>query len=132
MIQRPVAIGLTLCEQVIIEEGTRRVTLVNCFTRHTVERFPSETFPFIVFAILADGLGEMLLEVVIHRLDTLEETYRAGQQVRFADPLQNLRCSLRILDCSFPVAGHYQVGLFVGGEMVAQRKLFIQAKAGDS
>jgi hypothetical protein len=40
MTQRPVAVGLLLCEQVIIEEGTRNVTPVNCFSPRAVERFP--------------------------------------------------------------------------------------------
>jgi hypothetical protein len=31
MIPPPIALGLTLCEQVIIEGGTRRATLVGCF-----------------------------------------------------------------------------------------------------
>ena len=121
----PVAIGLLLCEQVIIEEHTRNITPVNCFTRRTVERFPSETLPFVVFAILADGLGDMRLEVLIHRLDTLEEVYRTAVSFRFTDPLQNVRFTLRIRDCSFPISGHYQVTLLADREMIALRKFNI-------
>ena len=58
MTQKPVAIGMLTCEQVIIEEKTRNVTPVNCFSERTVTRFPSETFPFIVFAPLTDGAGK--------------------------------------------------------------------------
>lgn len=28
----PIAIGLVLCEQIIVEEGTKNVTPVNCFS----------------------------------------------------------------------------------------------------
>jgi hypothetical protein len=76
MKQRPVAIDLLPCEQVIIEEKTGNVTPVNCFTHRTVARFPSETFPFVVFAVLTDGSGTISMEVLIQRLDTLDEVYR--------------------------------------------------------
>ena len=37
MVQRPIAIGLSVCEQVIVEEESRNVSLINCFSRRTIE-----------------------------------------------------------------------------------------------
>ena len=128
MAQRPVASGLLLCEQAIIEERTRNVSLVNCFNRRTVERFPSERFPFVVFALLTDGLGEIPLEVVIQRLDTLDEIYFRTVSFRFASPLQEVQFLLRVRDCSFPVSGAYQVALLVESEPLAQRRIQILHK----
>ena len=42
MSQRPVVVGLLLCESLIVEEGTHNVTLVNCFSKRKAKRFPSE------------------------------------------------------------------------------------------
>src|SRR5262245_47935958 len=120
MSQRPLVLGLLLCEQVIIEERTRNVTPVNCFSRRTVEQFPADPFPFTAFAILRDGQGEIELRVTVERLDTLDEIYRRVLRVRFTDPLQEVRCLFRIRDCPFPAAGHYQVGLLADGEPIAQ------------
>ena len=64
MKQRPLAIGLLLCEQIIIEEKTRNVTLVNCFTLRTVEQIPY-ALSFVAYAVLTDGAGEIPLEVRI-------------------------------------------------------------------
>jgi hypothetical protein len=132
MSQPPVAVGLYLCEQVIVEEGTRNVTLVNCFNHRVVDRVPSEPFPFIAFAIRADGMGEMPLEMKIEKLDNLEVIYRRSLSYRFADPLQDIRGLFRIRDCPFPAAGSYQVMLTAGGELVAQRKLAILLKETNS
>lgn len=41
MVQRPNAVGLILCEQVVLEEGTRNATLVNSMTRLRSKTFPS-------------------------------------------------------------------------------------------
>lgn len=125
MAQKPVAIGMLLCDQVIVEEGTRNVTLVNCFTQKPVRRLPSDPFSFIVFSILTDGLGEFQLSVVIQRLDDLEEVYVRSIVVRFTSPLQEARCMLQCSDCSLPVFGGYQVTLLADDEPLARRKLYI-------
>ena len=58
MIQSPVAIGLTICEQVIVEEKTRNITLVNCLTRLRVQEAPSEPHRLVIHAWLADDIGD--------------------------------------------------------------------------
>lgn len=120
----PVAIGLLLCEQVIMEHETRNLTPVNCFSRRYYDSFPTAD-AFVVFAILIDGTGEMSLEVVVERLDTMDEVYRREVPVHFDSPLNELRCILRIRDCSFPQPGQYQVSLLVGGEWLAHRKIVL-------
>jgi hypothetical protein len=122
MSKRLVAVGLFLCEQVIVEAGTRNVTPVNCFRRRGVDRFPSDVVPLVVFAILTDGLGQLHFELVLERLDTFEDVARYRFSLRFVDPLHEARCILRLRDCSFPVPGYYQVTLLADKELVAQRK----------
>jgi len=105
MSQRPVAIGLFLCEQVIVEERTHNLTLVNCFHRWGVEAFPSEPVPFVVFALLTDGNGEIRLRVVVQRLDVDEEIHEQETRYRASDPLQTMRFVLRYEGLLFPCCG---------------------------
>lgn len=128
MPQEPLAIGMSVCEQVIIEEKTRNVTPVNCFSKRTVNQFPSETIPFVVFTLLTGGVGEMPVAVTIHRLDTFDEIYKLRSRYRFASPLHEVRCVVRIRGFSFPIPGHYQITLFVGNEIMALRKIQITQK----
>jgi hypothetical protein len=125
MKQRPVAIGLLVCEQVIIEQGTHNVTLVNTFSRRTVKEIPSPPLSFVVTALLTDGLGEMPLEMRIERLDTLDIVSQFHGTVQFAHPLREVRCNIRVRDCSFPVAGLYEVVLFVDHEPIASKRIAI-------
>src|SRR6266542_1706349 len=118
----PIAVGLSLCEQVVIEEKTRNVTLVNSFTERAAKQFPSEPIPFVVFALLTDGFGEVTLEVAVERLDTLEDVYRKSFRARFTEPLRASRFNYRVRDCRFPVPGDYQVTLLADGEFLAQRR----------
>lgn len=125
MSQLPVVVGLTICEQIIVEAETHNLTLVNCFSRREVETIPSEPISFVVFATLTNGAGDVPLAVQISRLDTLDEIYVREMVLRFPDPLAEVRLRLRIRDCVFPVAGLYSVFLLAKDEMVAQRRLRI-------
>jgi hypothetical protein len=128
MSHRPVVIGLLACEQIIVEERTRNVTPVNCFTTRRVEHFPSAGERFVVFAALTDGLGETTLDVAIQHLEDLDEIYRRSVTLRFADPLQNVWFAFRITACSFPTPGAYQVSLWAGGELIGQNRFHILPK----
>lgn len=123
MASRPIAIGMTVGDYVIVEERTKKVSLIGSFTGMKVGRFPSDATPFSVYAALTDGLGDVTMELVVVRLDTGEEIYNRRHVVRFQDKLSELRFHLRITQCSFPVAGHDQFTLLADGEWLAQRRL---------
>src|SRR5438105_4532536 len=110
MNHRPIAIGMVLCEQVIVEEGTRNVTPVNCFSIREVGDIPGQV-TFSVLVWLVNGMGEMSAELLVERLDNLEETFRVSRKLVFPDRLLDMRFSARIRDCHLPVAGPYQVSL---------------------
>jgi hypothetical protein len=123
MAQIPAAVGLFVCEQVIIEESTRNVTPVNCFTHRKVREFPSEPLSFVVFAVLNDGNGDIQLNLTIGRLDSLDNVLERSASLRLLNPLQEARCIFRINDCSFPVAGAYEVTLRANNEIIALRRI---------
>jgi hypothetical protein len=108
------------------------LTVVNSFGHRTVATFPSEPLSFLVFALLTDGLGEARVDVTISRIDTEEMIYQRSLNYRFRYPLETLRFSLRVRDCSFPVPGRYQAAVLADGEMIAERVLVIHQREGVS
>jgi hypothetical protein len=127
MNHRPIAIGMVLCEQVIVEERTHNITSVNCFSIREVDDLPDQA-TFFALAWLANGLGEMLAELIVERLDNLEETFRVNRQLDFPDRLHDMRFVARIRNCHLPVAGLYEVSLIIDGEPVASRKFRVRKK----
>jgi hypothetical protein len=125
MLQRPTAVGLFVCEQLIVEEGTHNLTVVNAFTSRVAASFPTDPIPFLVFALLTDGLGDVQMEVTINRLDNLEEIYRRSRSHRFLSPLGLYRFEARVRSCRFPVPGWYEVTLYAQREAIGQRRLLI-------
>ena len=126
MSRKPIAIGLLICEQVIVEETTRNVTPVNCWSRRAYPGFPSEPETLVAFAFLTGGLGEMSLEVVVHSLDNWDVVRRLTHASRFDNVLQEYRCTFRIRHMTFPSAGDYQVSILADEEILAQRILKIR------
>ena len=127
MNHRPIAIGMVLCDQVIDEEGTHNVTPVNCFNHRELDMLPGES-TFFALVWLADGEGELSAQIVVERLDTLEEVHRFTRKLAFTSRLQESRCLAKIRSCKFPVAGYYQVSLIIDGEFIAHRKFRVHTK----
>jgi hypothetical protein len=128
VIQRPVASGLILCEQRIVEERTKNITLVHCFPRLNAVRFPAVAPRLVVYAALTDGLGDGSLRLNVERLETSEEIAFREQQIRFSDPLQEFRIFFHFRRLRFPAAGRYQFTLLADRELVAQQVLRVSLK----
>src|SRR5438874_13362972 len=105
MSQRPIAVALLLCEQVIVDAKTKRFTPVNCFSRWLVEGSLSEPQSFYVVAVLSSGHGKMAGALTIDRLDTGETIFRREFLADFVDPVEQYRCMIRLRRVPFPVAG---------------------------
>ena len=125
MHQQPNVVGLKLCQQAIVEESTRNVSLVNCFRRLSFAVFPAKARPFSICAVLTDGLGEGKLTLTIESLEDLKEVWTRSWNATFHDPLIERWFLVPVNDCIFPQSDSYQVGLTIDGEPVARTLLQI-------
>ena len=105
MIPRPLALALSLCDQVIVEEGTRKLSLVGGFNGLRARSFPFVPSPFCVIATLSGGLGEAEVTLAVTELQSDEEIYSLTRQVRFPDRFVEVHVLFRLAECSFPAAG---------------------------
>lgn len=128
MAKPPVAIALLACDQVVVEETTRNVTPVNCFTHRKFRDFPSEPISFAVLAFLTDGLGEIDLEVVVRSVENMEVLRRIGRRVKFEHALSEYRCVFRFRQVSFPREEPYEILLLANGELVAMRRIQLEQR----
>jgi Family of unknown function (DUF6941) len=127
-----VALGLTLCDYLLIEETTRKASLIGCFSALSAAAFPSSPYIFFVFAELTDGAGQGLAELIIARLDTEEVIRRQARVIDFQDRFFVVRYGMHVTDCVFPTPGKYLVALNVDHELVAQRELNLRPRRGSS
>jgi hypothetical protein len=116
-----VVLSFSLCDYVLIEEGTGKASLIGCFDKLAVPDFPSPPQSFFVAAELTGGRGIARVEVRIARPDTDHPIGWARADVRFRDPLFVVRYRTRVTGCVFPVPGRYAISLEIDGELTGQR-----------
>jgi hypothetical protein len=132
MTPAPVTLSLSLCDYVIIEEGTGKASLVGCFDRLVVPAFPSPPRDLFLAADLTGGRGRGRVSVDIIRPDTGESIPWTSADVYFRHRLFVVRYRTRVTDCSFPVPGRYAVSLLVDGELAGQRILEVAPEGSSS
>jgi hypothetical protein len=125
MVPCPVALGLALCDQVIVEEGTRKASLIGTFNRLEGRAFPFVPLPFCVVTTLTGAQGEGDITLSLTQLETDEEVASLTRRVAFPDRFAEGRILFRLGDCSFPAPGAYLFTLTVDGDWVAHRRLRI-------
>jgi hypothetical protein len=119
----PVAMSLTLCDYVIVEERTKKVSLIGTFTGLKVADFPATPPPFSVFAILTDAVGDVTINLSMTHLATNAEVPVHQARLRFPEKLAEVMYHMRLHHCMFPAPGLYQFTLLADGEWVAHRRL---------
>jgi hypothetical protein len=121
LIPTPIILGLAICDYVIIEEGTKKFSLVGNFSRITATSFPANVQPFSVFALLTDGLGGGTIRLIVVRLETDEEVHNLTGPIHFTDKLSEVKVHLRVRNLVVPAPGRYQFTLAINGDFIAQR-----------
>lgn len=119
------ALGLMLCDQVIVDQRSRSPSPINIFTGLAVDQFPSEPQRFSVFVALTEGAGAVEVELVALRLDTLDQVYAQKFTVNFPGPLAVINVNFRVRHIRFPVPGVYEFVLLTGEGVIAQRRVRI-------
>lgn len=132
MAELPITRGVFLCENVIVEEHTRKVSLINCFTKLLVESLPSPPQQFNVFAIFVNGNGSIPVRLAVTKIEpNLEgenDIFVFTGAFRFVDPFQELRTLIPITKLVFDVAGEYEVVLESNGEFLAQTRFELRVE----
>lgn len=119
----PVVRGLFLCDLVISDAQSGKVSLINLFDRFRVPSFPSPPKPCVAYAFLTDGSGEVDLTIEIEALASLEQVYSYKTRIRFPDRVGATHFKFTVTDCSFTRPGSYQVVLYANKNPIAQTRL---------
>jgi hypothetical protein len=123
MFPLPSVVGLALCEKIMVEEGTRSVSLIGCFVKISATTFPSPPKRFDVHAALTGGLGEGTIDLLVTQLETGQAIYSGRRPVGFPDRLTTVWMNLRLKGLSFPAPARYQFTLLLDGEWLTQTVL---------
>jgi hypothetical protein len=123
MTPKPVAIGLILCDRVIVDKDTNSPSAAGIFTGLAVEEFPTESQRFSALAMLTDSQGDGRIRLAVFRFDEhwlrQEGIYATAHAIQFPDRFAVVNFNLRVRTIRFPAPGSYEFVLFVDADEVA-------------
>jgi hypothetical protein len=128
MPQRPIALSLMLCDQVVFEQGTQKPYLLGVFTGIVADSFPTTPQRFDLFAALTDGQGDVMMKLQVMHLDSNQEVYSQQMTVRFAGPLEIINLRFRVRQLVYDSVGTYLFTLTVDDEEIASRRVHVHER----
>jgi hypothetical protein len=105
MTPTPTAIGLWICERVVIEQGTRNPSVIAAFDGLGVEQFPARPLPFSVFSTLTDAVGRGTISLRVCSLQSGDLIYRNDRRFTSTGRLTAVNIHFRVETIIFPVQG---------------------------
>lgn len=123
MIPAPVALEMTICELLVFEQGTERVSKINSFNELTASHFPFEPGRFFVYALLTGSQGKGEVMLVVTHLPTEQEVFGAIDQIEFQDRFQEVWLAFEPSPFAFPIPGQNLFTLSVDGDWIAHRRV---------
>ena len=126
MDRTPAVVGLTLCDLVIDEAITHKLSLVGSFTEILVDELPGLAEPFSAVAFLTDAQGVIDLELQVADAVTNELVEVRYHRVYSPNPLAVVYCKLQVKHCSFPSPGVYFFSLWAGPDVIAERRAVVR------
>jgi hypothetical protein len=121
---------MLFCDGVILEQGTGKTTLVNCFSGVAAAVFPSPPRDFHVYVQLTSFVGEVHVKLTCSRVDLAEaaEVYSTEHVVRLRGKLMVEQMHFVWHQFQFPSPGEYAFQIWSQGQCIAERRLGVRRK----
>lgn len=117
----PIVVASHLCEQLLVDAQSGRISLINCFNSMRFPGLPATLDRFIFFVALTDGPRRAKGRVSLfdpnqHRIWSEEI------QLEFKDPVEAALYTQRFYQTTFTVYGVHVFEMEVEGEIVLVRR----------
>lgn len=113
--------AIIICDDIIRDEGTRKITLVNCFNRVDSSAYPCTHPRLCVYVAVTNGRGDDAGVLKFINDEEQKEIVSVERMLKFEDPrtVAELVYTLRNIPLSCP--GDYSFEFWCGEELVGRR-----------
>ena len=126
----PNVLSLIVCDQIITDRVTGKVSLIGMFSAIHAPRFPHVHPQTSVYVALTDGRGKTPITIRIVDANEARKALVEGKgAVEFKDPRMIANLALQFHGLTFPEAGQYRVQIWSGSSLLREARLQLaQAK----
>jgi len=121
--EKPILLSMSLCDLIIRDQQTHKVSLINLFNEVRAQHFPCQHPRLHVYVCLTNGRGNYQGRLAF--VDTQTDTTLAKLEgpVVFHSPLQVVEMNFELNALPLPHEGEYRFEFLCDGEPVGARNL---------
>lgn len=124
----PVVLAIVICDLIIRDELTKKLTLVGVFSAVYGNKLPVVLAGSMhLYAALTDGRGEYKSRIVIRHLDSEAVIFQAEGPLVFQDPQQVVELNIKLPQVSFPQWGRYEISLYSEDQLLGSRTFTVRS-----
>jgi hypothetical protein len=115
----PIVLAINICDTVIRDEMTKKVSLIGLFGVIWAAKFPCRHPLMYIHVALTGGHGKQDMEIRLVRVADNQPIAGAKGSVDFPDPLQVAELALAWINVGFEKPGEYAVEVYCANSTVA-------------
>lgn len=121
----PILLAIHICDSVIRDETTKKMSLIGLFNRIQTRTFPTVHPSLHVYVSLTNGHKVYEGELRFVNEKDSSVLFTAKGKVPFQNPLQNVELNFAIRNLKFNEPGNFSVEFYCDGKFVGNRKFIV-------
>lgn len=123
--QKPILLAINICDQIIRDEATKKISLIGLFNTIKADTFPIRHSLLHVYVAITNGQGEYEGELRFVNLSNRQLVAKALGKIGFYNPLEVYEFNFAFQNLEFSSEGKYAVEFLCDGELVGGAREFI-------
>ena len=124
-LEKPILLSMSLCDLVIRDQQTHKLSLINLFNELRAKHFPCTHPRLYVYLCLTNGRGNCEGTLSLVDIEANQVLARLSGAIAFRSPLQVVEMSFELNALAFPHPGTYRFEFLCDGEPVGARDLHV-------
>ena len=121
----PVALSINICDTIIRDEITKKVSLIGLFSAIKANTFPSTHPLFHIYVALTNGHGVYKTALRIVSVENGGIVLNIDGDLNIIDPLQVVELNIALQELRFTKPGKYSVQVLCNSELVGSRDFMV-------
>jgi hypothetical protein len=123
---KPIILALVLCDQIIREAGSNKVSLIGTFNGIFASTFPCTHPSLWVYIAITEGRGHVPCKLRMMSLDTNNYIFDLPGKIEFGGPTSVGELVFQLQQLRFEQPGVYAIEFWAGDDLLASRKVNVQ------
>jgi len=121
----PVVLSINICDTIIRDERTKKVSLIGLFNAIHASAFPAVHPTMCVYIALTNGPGNCKLNIQFNKAEDNQTIAGMEGEIEFVNPLQVVELNLELQGLKFEKAGEHRVEVLCDNKLIGSRKFYV-------